>query len=351
MIRSTCALLLAALVAGYTTPTIRADVDNLEGGLLIAHYVDELVYSAGPPGEDWCEAYDAHAIHSLDEVRAEITTDDTLTVIWYVLAAWETEEKRWCAVEFGFGDYDEQVLQIVEAGPCFPDEGLELPSPGWPGPNEGTACVASPPWEGNFRPVYFFCADAYGYGGATLVPIAEDPTTGYCGFANCPIPPDAYAVYEEQRGGLGVNTPGIVPPWPGPLDGACCFETGECVLLSSQECQQSGGFWLGPEFDCWPVNPCPGPLGACCIGGECSMVTLEGCKLLGGTFYGGGNCFPNPCFAVCCHDHLCKIDREQSCAQSGGIWHPEWTSCDPNPCTIYTPARATSWGRIKEMYR
>ena len=42
---------------------------------------------------------------------------------------------------------------------------------------------------------------------------------------------------------------------------------------------------------------------------------------------------------------------EEECAAQGGYFHPEWDSCDPNPCVIYTPTDDTSWGTIKSLYR
>ena len=39
------------------------------------------------------------------------------------------------------------------------------------------------------------------------------------------------------------------------------------------------------------------------------------------------------------------------CALAGGEWHPEWLTCDPNPCDIYVPSRNTSWGQIKRLFR
>jgi hypothetical protein len=49
--------------------------------------------------------------------------------------------------------------------------------------------------------------------------------------------------------------------------------------------------------------------------------------------------------------HECGVCLEDECAQSGGHWHPEWTTCDPNPCEIYTPVSTTTWGAIKMMYK
>jgi len=78
--------------------------------------------------------------------------------------------------------------------------------------------------------------------------------------------------------------------------------------------------------------------GACCIEGTCSMATETGCIQAGGEFYPDSDCSPNPCppfEAVCCgNDGYCVIMIEEYCELVEGIWHPEWDSCDPNPCVI-----------------
>ena len=54
---------------------------------------------------------------------------------------------------------------------------------------------------------------------------------------------------------------------------------------------------------------------------------------------------------VCCLDHTCVIVTQLECQQQGGYWHPEWTTCEPNPCEIYTPSDESSWGQIKSLYQ
>lgn len=54
---------------------------------------------------------------------------------------------------------------------------------------------------------------------------------------------------------------------------------------------------------------------------------------------------------VCCLDHTCMIITQGECEQLNGHWHPEWLSCQPNPCDIYTPTDDSSWGEIKSQYR
>lgn len=45
------------------------------------------------------------------------------------------------------------------------------------------------------------------------------------------------------------------------------------------------------------------------------------------------------------------IMAEPDCQAMQGLWHPEWTTCEPNPSEIYTPIQRASWCRLKGMYR
>ncbi len=58
-----------------------------------------------------------------------------------------------------------------------------------------------------------------------------------------------------------------------------------------------------------------------------------------------------PDYKVCCLEHECIITTRIECESLSGFWHPEWTTCDPNPCEIYTPAERSTWGQIKGLYQ
>ncbi len=348
-------VLLTLALLGLAAGVASADPSNLAGGVLAAHHIPELPYTTDPPGTGWCDEYGMYAIGSLAEVNARIDVTGYAPVTWYVIAAWEMEDKEWCGTEFGLGDFYGPAFSFAEAFPCFPDEGLEIPTANWPGPLEGTAFVTTTQsWMGNWVPVYFFGGYAYDYQSPQLMALDVDPPTGFIGFGNCASPPAQYEVGMDQRGAMGINGDGIVPIFEEPEPEACCFETGECELLLEPDCLAQGGVYYGGP--CEP-NPCPQPEGACCDIGNCAVLTEEECGLIGGEWLGmGTTCDPNPCEAVCCIDpatqyHTCIITLEDDCAAQGGYWHPEEGSCDPNPCTIYTPTENTSWGQIKEMYR
>ncbi len=42
--------------------------------------------------------------------------------------------------------------------------------------------------------------------------------------------------------------------------------------------------------------------------------------------------FPPPARTACCRHGMCTLLLESECAFTGGFFHPEWDSCDPNPC-------------------
>lgn len=115
------------------------------------------------------------------------------------------------------------------------------------------------------------------------------------------------------------------------------------MLDSYDDC--GGPWWLYYDITCAPVKVC------CDIeSGSCYMATEAQCTSTGGVWHPEwDSCDPNPCppaWAACCHaTGECQILNEHDCGTAGGIWHSEWLSCDPNPCPI--PAepivRAGGW--------
>ncbi len=282
-------LLVAIVLASLLSASTIADPNDLWGGLLVAHDVPELPYSSAPPPDGWCEAYGAHAIQGLEQVIASIHTAGVQPAVWFVLAAWELEEKTWCEVDLGFGGFDAAAFAFEIAAPCFPQTGIEVSTAGWPGPNEGTDFAATgEPWHGNWAPVYAFGGYAYGYTGrATRIGLGPNPATSAIGFRNCsPAYPEFFEVREPQRGALGINTAGIVPVFPLPgQPGACCSCYDPCTYISEEECVAAHGLWMGPLVPCEP-DPCL-VYGVCCVGGIGELMTAEACKLIHGVFHPG----------------------------------------------------------------
>ena len=241
-----CLVACLALCLSILT-SANADPSDLSGGVFIAHAPPSLEYSSG---YDWCERYQkVHSISSCEEQNPRIDLDGNLgeRSVWYVIAAWE-EEKEWCGTEFGFGSFDPAIYSFLDWGACLPNE-LEISTTNWPGPNEGTAVVATDTrWEGNFPAVYYFSGYAYSQG---QIPVAEDPAKAFGGFANCAVPGERW---EPQYGAIGIFQdgasvcPGVVP-------------TDELEML----------------FHEYPA--------VCCLGNSCSVLLERDCQALRGTYY------------------------------------------------------------------
>ncbi len=251
------AVLLSVVTAFVLVQPVMADPSDLGGGVFIAHHPAALQFSSSPPPEGWCRRYlDSHAITSCEAQVNRIDTEDA--VLWFVIAAWE-EDKQWRGVEFGLGEYNAASFAIVEHGPCFPMNGLEIPSGPWPGPNAGVSlAVTDSVWHGNFQPVYFFAGYSYA---ATQIPLGPNPGTAFGGTANCLSPPQQWAA--DAFGAMGLFQEGE-PACPGdsigplgglPLeDGVCCLDQ-VCYIAPAELCTAQGGVPF-PEYTLCQPNPC-----------------------------------------------------------------------------------------------
>lgn len=74
--------------------------------------------------------------------------------------------------------------------------------------------------------------------------------------------------------------------------GSCCVASGTCSFTTPAGCT-TGTFSSGVA--CLP-NPCPQPTGACCVAGNCSLLTSAACSTAGGAYVGNGAaCSANIC--------------------------------------------------------
>jgi len=316
-----CAIMGSLALTVFVVGAGWADTD-LTGGVFICHHPPALAYTDPPPVEGWCQEYlDSHAIASCEEQNPSLETPGPF--VWFLLSAW-SGERTFCGAQFGFGDYDPGLCEFTSWGYCVPGGGLEIPTGGWPGPNEGTSVVTTDaPWAGNFVPVYFFAG--YSYGGAGgRIPIEVNPATGSAGWGNCETPPETFA--PECSGALGVFEPGIecCPT----TRHACCMGA-ECYLRTEPECTELGGMFH-PEWDSCDERPCPA---ACCVGAECYLASERECADIGGVFHPEwDSCAEYPCPAACCLGDRCRLASEGWCLSRHGEFHPEWTSCEGDPC-------------------
>jgi hypothetical protein len=350
----------------------------------MCHHPPGLVYSSDPPAEGWCFFND---LAGCAENNDEITMDP---IVWFVCAAFE-DPAEWCGTEFGV-TYTPYSWIPLEYDVCAPGGFLTIPTPAWPGPDQGISIATTDtPWTGNFEEVYWF--GGYGYYGGVWCLIDNPGSPGTVGFSNC-------AQVEFAAGcfgciGFGAGNFGYdCCPAPPPPTGACCFPDGTCQVLEIDDCTGQGGIYQGDDVPC---NPCPQP-GACCLDNDvCIFVLADECAAQSGDFLGegigcgppnpcepppvyGACCYPdglcevvesgtctgvylgddtdcgppNPCPqpAACCIDHTCYFVLFDECEAMMGVWMGEGTTCAPdNPCDIFTPADPSSWGTIKAIYR
>jgi hypothetical protein len=357
-------VLLALALLGLAAGSASATPENLSNGVYIAHYAPSLVYTTDTPAGGWGEALQS----SVDAING---CEDQLNRIdgpgdhfmWFIISAWDVEEKVWCSSQVGIVGYDAGIWQFQDNGPVYPGggAGLEIYTNNFPhgDPPGGPSGVICGPSGGNwgpanFEPIWWFEGYAYGPGyGSTVVQLGVDPATDFGGWYNCESPPGEFAA--TCFGAMGVNADGVYCcPEPQEPEFACCYPNGDCEVLTEEECLASNGEVYYDYLTCTP-NPCPQPPEfACCFeNGECVLTTVETCEVAGGeVYYDYLTCEPNPCPqpTVCCVEENCFIVlTEEECFNMGGDWHPEWDTCEPNPCIIATDD--DSWGSIKAMYR
>jgi len=117
-----------------------------------------------------------------------------------------------------------------------------------------------------------------------------------------------------------------------------------------------------------PVMGNPLSTGACCFAdGSCTVLTQPDCAQQGGVWQGEDtSCTPNPCpdcllpcvtGACCLPNGHCEWVIQSICQQDGGAFLGGCTLCMPNPCgTAAVPdppitKNIATWGKIKTIYR
>ncbi|MFC1572762.1 hypothetical protein ACFL6M_04095 [Candidatus Eisenbacteria bacterium] len=251
--RMVLALALIVMVASG----VHAAETALGGGVFITHYAPSIAHSDDEPPEGWGDHYLA-TVDAIDQAANQNTLITTIGwSIWFVLAAW-VENKVFCTAEFGLGDYSIEDYAIDSAGPCVPDGApapLESSTPGWPGPNAGTTVTATPPWSGNFVPIYYFAGYAY-YEGA--VPLAISPRDGgTASFTNCEAVPVTFTAACLGTMGLLTEETGVECH---PVDVHVCCVWEACHLLTETVCvDELGGEWF-PDWDSCDPSPCDTPV-------------------------------------------------------------------------------------------
>lgn len=119
--------------------------------------------------------------------------------------------------------------------------------------------------------------------------------------------------------------------------GACCILTDEgtiCEVLSETDCLLDGFSYEGDNTTCAEAE-CPQLHGACCTGNECQLLTSEDCDDADGVWLGGGtDCDSDICDGACCIEATgaCVDFNEDTCSVVDGIWQGHGTSCENFIC-------------------
>jgi len=193
---------------------------------------------------------------------------------------------------------------------------------------------------------------------------------------------DIEVIDSVNAPGVGIRVNGTTSGG-NPLNGACCAATGACSVITQANCT---GIFQGIGTVCSP-NPCPQPMGACCVNGicvsdqseaaclsngtgsswggvgttcgtfNCPLATGSCCDTAGvcivgvssanctGAFTVNGTCSPNLCDdGACCNpaNGSCFLAfNTAQCSAVFGSFLGIGTTCVPNPCAPVTGACCT----------
>lgn len=117
--------------------------------------------------------------------------------------------------------------------------------------------------------------------------------------------------------------------------GVCCFESGECAVVSPSECPANVAVYRGNGTTCL-ANPCPSREGACCNGTDCFVQSEEDCGGTGGRFLGARTSCSmvsceNPTGACCDAVGNCHDSSEDQCLALPGTYLGDGNFCT-GPC-------------------
>jgi hypothetical protein len=220
-------------------------------GALIFHLNPDLEYTVSSQG------YEGQS--GLRDCREAVTEGEVTSEraqIWFVLASFARSPGPvdLAGVEFGFGNYDAGRISFVGYRVCVDrvgDNFLEIPTDGWPGPRQGTSVAYLPPRRTDPVELYWFATYVYG---PVSIELGLRPETDMAWFSDPSVPQQTDEAADF--GILGFGQPGYNPCAQGPATGACCVR-GECRMVTRSECESLGGSYRGDQRDCFP-NPCSG---------------------------------------------------------------------------------------------
>jgi hypothetical protein len=138
--------------------------------------------------------------------------------------------------------------------------------------------------------------------------------------------------------------------WPGPGEGTAIVTTDLPWRGNFYPTYYFTGYaYYGPCQIPLDVHPTTGFAGwENCLSPPQSFGTA--CFPAMGVLMEGIECCPEAPICVCCVGQDCFLITADECSDIGGEYHPEWDSCDPNPC-VPSPSATASWGVLKKLYR
>ncbi|GAB4547411.1 MAG: hypothetical protein Tsb0013_07180 [Phycisphaerales bacterium] len=128
---------------------------------------------------------------------------------------------------------------------------------------------------------------------------------------------------------------------PRTIDFAADHQDQQYIRIETPAMATDAAYTVVAGQDFLTFDECVEPVGACCMGESCSVLTQSACETMGGTFQGGGtDCgvdpIDNPCLftGACCIPMTgCLELNTVECTLAGGTFQGDGTTCDPDPCT------------------
>ena len=114
--------------------------------------------------------------------------------------------------------------------------------------------------------------------------------------------------------------------------GACCNDSGTCIVTWEDACSAVEWNWQGFGTAC--ENGCEqNETGACCVGEQCIQLPMQSCLSGGGTWIGAGiSCEDGMCVGACCVGEQCIQLTMQNCLSGSGTWMGDGISCEVGIC-------------------
>ncbi|MEM1424430.1 MAG: hypothetical protein AAGH64_10565, partial [Planctomycetota bacterium] len=129
---------------------------------------------------------------------------------------------------------------------------------------------------------------------------------------------------------------------PRSIDFASDHQDQQFIVLEAPAMATNAAYTVAAGQDFLTFDECVEPVGACCMGETCSVLSESDCAAMGGAFQGAGtDCGvdpgDNPCLTVqacCLGDGTCFDLNSVQCDLAGGTLQGVGTTCadDPNPC-------------------